>query len=51
VRIEAPLRRLARREAPGRWVVPAGSWRLETASHAAAADAVVRPVTLTSSQV
>jgi beta-glucosidase len=51
VRIEAPLRRLARREAPGRWVVEAGSWRLETASHAGAPDAVVRPVTLTSSQV
>jgi beta-glucosidase len=48
VRIDAPLVRLARREGPGRWVVPGGQYRLEVASHAADPSAVVLPLVMPS---
>jgi hypothetical protein len=46
VRLEIPLLRLASRQAPGRWVVEPGTYRIEVASHAADPAGVAVAVTL-----
>ncbi|MGZ4626178.1 MAG: beta-glucosidase [Kineosporiaceae bacterium] len=51
VGIDVPLRRLARRLGPGRWVVPPGSYRLDVGGDAADPDAVSVTVELPERQV
>jgi beta-glucosidase len=51
VRIDVPLRRLATRQGPGRWVVPAGSYRIDVGANAADQESVSVTVELSERQV
>ena len=46
VRIDVPLRRLARRVGPGRWEVPPGEYRLDVGASAADPAATALPLEL-----
>ena len=51
VRIDVPLRRLASRQGPGRWVTPAGRYRIDVGAHAGDPGAVSVDVELSERQV